>query len=74
MLVRVYKALSMKCVYVLLPFSKSIESVSDNPRSGRLATSVNDENIEKIRKLITEDRQLTVRMIADELLINRESV
>ncbi|GFV46985.1 hypothetical protein TNCV_3033821 [Trichonephila clavipes] len=29
---------------------------------------------EKVRKLITKDRQLTVRMKADELRINRESV
>ncbi|GFV58571.1 hypothetical protein TNCV_2897481 [Trichonephila clavipes] len=55
-------------------FSKSRESVSDNPRSGRLVTSVRDENIEKVRKLITKGRQLTVHVIADELQINRESM
>ncbi|GFU52263.1 uncharacterized protein TNCV_3052821 [Trichonephila clavipes] len=57
------------CVRVVHPFSKSKESVSDNPRSGTLATSVSDENIEKERKLITKDRLLTV-----ELHINRETV
>ncbi|GFU61467.1 hypothetical protein TNCV_2287651 [Trichonephila clavipes] len=52
------------------PFSKSRESVSDNPRSGRLATFVSDENIEKVRKLITKDRRLTVHMAVDELSSN----
>ncbi|GFT74111.1 uncharacterized protein TNCV_3708231 [Trichonephila clavipes] len=71
--VRVYEnqAQSMKCV---CPFSKSRESVSANNRTGKLATSVNDENIEKVRNLITEDPQLTMCMIARELQINRESV
>jgi len=77
MLVRVYEdqAVSMKCVYEWFArFREGRESVSDNPRSGRPATSVSDENIVKVRKLITNDRRLTVRMIADELQINRESV
>ncbi|GFV19272.1 hypothetical protein TNCV_1475581 [Trichonephila clavipes] len=51
-----------------------MESVSDSPRSERLATYVSDENIEKVRKLITENGQLTAGMIADELQINCESV
>ncbi|GFT48889.1 hypothetical protein TNCV_2771061 [Trichonephila clavipes] len=59
-------------VRVVHPFSKSKESVSDNPRSGRRVTFLCDENIEKVRKLITRDRHLTVRMIADELQINHE--
>ncbi|GFV09777.1 uncharacterized protein TNCV_2598321 [Trichonephila clavipes] len=45
MMVRVYEdqVLSMKCVYEW----KSREIISDSPRSGRLATSVSDENFEK---------------------------
>ncbi|GFU38430.1 transmembrane and TPR repeat-containing protein 1 [Trichonephila clavipes] len=63
-------------VQVVCPFPKSTESVSDPPqtRSGRLASSVSDENIEKVRKLIPKARQLTVRSIADELQISSESV
>ncbi|GFV19682.1 hypothetical protein TNCV_479081 [Trichonephila clavipes] len=64
----------MKCVRVVRLVLKCRESVSDNPRRGRLTTSVSDENIEKMRKLIANDRQLTLRMIADELQINRESM
>ncbi|GFV76888.1 uncharacterized protein TNCV_689581 [Trichonephila clavipes] len=70
MLVRVNEdqALSMKCVNNWFArFRKDRESVSDNPRSEKLVISVSDENIEKVRILITKDRQLTVRMIVDEL-------
>ena len=77
MLVRVYgdRALSMKCVYEWFArFRGGRESVSDNPRSGRPATAVSDENIEKVRTSITNDRRLTVHMIADELQINREAL
>ncbi|GFX77548.1 hypothetical protein TNCV_4025981 [Trichonephila clavipes] len=66
MLVHVHEdhALLMKCVYEWLArFREGLESVSGKTRSGRPATSVNDENIEKVRKLITKDRRLTVRMI-----------
>ncbi|GFT87871.1 uncharacterized protein TNCV_799771 [Trichonephila clavipes] len=70
-----HQALSMKCVYECFArFRKGRKSVSDKTRCGRPATSVSDENIEKVRKLITKDCQSTVRMIADELQINRESV
>ncbi|GFT03958.1 hypothetical protein TNCV_1731061 [Trichonephila clavipes] len=62
------------CVRVVLPFSKSRESVSDSLRSRKLEKPVSHENIEKVIKLITKDRQLTVRMIIDELQIDRESV
>ncbi|GFV76237.1 putative DD41D transposase [Trichonephila clavipes] len=40
------------CVRVVSQFSKSKESVADNARSRALETSVSDENIEKVRKLI----------------------
>ncbi|GFU40675.1 hypothetical protein TNCV_3230531 [Trichonephila clavipes] len=65
MLVRVYgdQELSMKCVYEWFArFRKGRERVSDNPCSGKSVTSVSDENIEKMMKLITKDRPLTVRV------------
>ncbi|GFV49879.1 uncharacterized protein TNCV_1391611 [Trichonephila clavipes] len=49
-------------------------ALPDNPCSGGLANSVSDKKIEKVRKLITEARQLTMGIIADELQINSESV
>ncbi|GFV55909.1 hypothetical protein TNCV_1390251 [Trichonephila clavipes] len=56
--------ISMKCVH------KGIEreSASDKTHSGRSVTSISDENIEKVRKLITK----AVRKIADEPQIKRE--
>ncbi|GFT15033.1 hypothetical protein TNCV_4316151 [Trichonephila clavipes] len=53
MLVRVYEdqALCVKCEYEneyeKFLKSRKRESVSDNPRSGRLATSISDKNIER---------------------------
>ncbi|GFX04402.1 hypothetical protein TNCV_3975481 [Trichonephila clavipes] len=60
------------CVRVVRLFSKSRENVSDNARNGRLATTVSYENFEKVRQLIAKDRQLTVRLIADEMQSKRE--
>ncbi|GFX52478.1 nitric oxide synthase, brain [Trichonephila clavipes] len=58
------QSLSMKSVYEWFArFREGRESVSDNPRSERPSTSVSDENIAKVSKLITEDRRLTVHMI-----------
>ncbi|GFV63249.1 HTH_48 domain-containing protein [Trichonephila clavipes] len=67
MLVRVHedRALSMKCVYDWFAcFREDRGSVCDKTRSGSPATSVSDENIEKVTKLITKDRRLTGQMTA----------
>ncbi|GFT02123.1 protein GVQW3 [Trichonephila clavipes] len=66
MLVRVYEdqALSVNCMYEWFAhFREGRENVSYNPRSERPVTSVSDENLEKVSKLITTDRRLTMRMI-----------
>ena len=46
----------------------------DDHRSGRPSTSRTDENVERVRQNVRSDRCLTVRMIADELGMNRERV
>ncbi|GFT21537.1 hypothetical protein TNCV_2307611 [Trichonephila clavipes] len=64
-MVRVYEdqALSMKCVYEwFIRVGEGRESISDNSRSERPVTSVSDENIEKVSKLITKDRRLNGRI------------
>ena len=44
-------------------FSEGRESVTDEERSGRPATSRTEENIAKFRQILRENRRLTVRSI-----------
>ena len=43
-------------------------------RSGRPSTSRTVDNVERVKQMVRGDRRLTVRMIEDELKINRDSV
>ena len=49
-------------------------SVTDEERSGWPATSRTEENIAKVCQIVRENRQLTVRSIAEEVNIDRETV
>ena len=51
-----------------------LESVTDDPKSGRPANVRTDENIERLRDMISSDRRLTIRIIAEELNMTKESV
>ncbi|GFU84960.1 HTH_48 domain-containing protein [Trichonephila clavipes] len=67
MLVRVHEdqTLSVKCAYEwFFRFREGRECVSEKTHSGKPVTSVSVESIEKVRKLITKVRLLTVRMLA----------
>jgi len=55
-------------------FSEGRESVTDEERSGWPATSRTEENIAKIRQIVCENCQLTVRSIAEQVNIDRETV
>jgi len=55
-------------------FSEGRESVTDEERSGRPATSRTEENIANVRQILRENRRLTVRSIEEEVNINRETV
>jgi len=55
-------------------FSEGRESVTDEERSGWPATSRTEENIAKIRQIVRENRRLTVRSIAEQVIIDRETV
>ena len=55
-------------------FSEGRESVTDEERSGRPATSKTEESIAKIRQIVCENHQLTVRSIAEQVNIDRETV
>jgi ribosomal protein S25 len=55
-------------------FSEGRESVTDEERSGWRAMSRTEEIIAKVGKIVREDRQLTVRSIAEQANINTEIV
>jgi len=77
MLVQVYGHNAMKKTTVykwVKRFSEVRESVTDKERSGRPATSRTEENIAKVRQIMRENRQLTVRSIAKQVNIDRETV
>jgi len=55
-------------------FSEGRESVTDEERSGRPATSRTEENIIKVRQIVHENCQMTVRSIAEQVNMDRETV
>jgi len=55
-------------------FSEGTECVTDEERSGRSATNRTEENVVKIREMFRENRRLTVRKIAEQVSIDRETV
>ena len=55
-------------------FKEGREEVENDHRSGRPSTSKTDENVERVRQKVRNDRRLTVRMIAEELGMNSERV
>jgi len=77
MLVQVYGDNAMKktAVYKWVKyFSEGRESVTDEGRSGWPATSKTGENIANICQIVRENHRLTVRSIAEQVNINRETV
>ena len=55
-------------------FSEGRESATDEGRSGRPATSRTEENIANVPQIVRENCRLTVRSIAEQVNIDRETV
>ena len=55
-------------------FWEGREDPKDDARSRCPSTSSGNENIDRVRSLMLSDRQLTVRMIAEELGLGQSSV
>ncbi|XP_027233874.2 uncharacterized protein [Penaeus vannamei] len=55
-------------------FKEGREDMEDNLRSGRPSTTRTEVNVERVRHMLRSDRRLTVRLMANELGINRDSV
>jgi len=54
-------------------FKSGVETIEDEARPGRPFSVRNEGLIAKVRKRIQEERCVTVRMMADEFGVNRET-
>jgi histone-lysine N-methyltransferase SETMAR len=55
-------------------FKEGREDVKFDESAGRPKTHRTDENVEKVRKLVRFDRLLSVRILGEELNLDRETV
>ena len=51
-------------------FSEGREVVENLPHASRRSTSVNDDNIEKVKKLVLENRRVGIREVAEALNVS----
>ncbi|XP_011874818.1 PREDICTED: putative uncharacterized protein FLJ37770 [Vollenhovia emeryi] len=51
-------------------FSEGREDVNDEERAGRPSTSITDENIDEVKKIVLANRRITVREVAVDLNIS----
>ena len=51
-------------------FQEGREEVEDDERPGRPSTSTTDENVEKVKEMIMNDRRITIREVANEVGIS----
>ena len=55
-------------------FHDEREDIEDDPKSGRPTECRNDNNVEKIFQLLLKNRHLSLRMLADEVNIGKDTV
>ena len=55
-------------------FREGRDDTKDDARTGRPTTSGTDSNVQRMRVLVCSDRCLTVRLMADSLDLDRETV
>jgi len=55
-------------------FRDGQEDIEDDPRSGRPTECRNDNNVEKIFQSLLQNRHLSLRMLADEVNIGKDTV
>ena len=51
-------------------FKEGREDINDSSRPGHASTSRTDENIEAVKKLVLDNRRITIRKIADDVGIS----
>jgi hypothetical protein len=55
-------------------FQDGRDNLQEDPRSGRPSTSRNSDTIANVREMVTRDLRWPLRMMADELNINKEKI
>ena len=73
MLTKAYdeSAMSKKRVYEWYKrFQNGREDVEDDERPGRPSRSTTDENMEKVKEMVMNDRRITIREVADDVGIS----
>ena len=55
-------------------FKGSPENVEYDPRSGRPISSINNQNVEVVRAVMAKDRRLSVRMTAEGMGLDKNTV
>jgi len=55
-------------------FKEGREVIEDLPRSGRPSTSLTEDNIKKVKEIVLENRNSSLREISHELKMSHESV
>ncbi|GBM58196.1 hypothetical protein AVEN_196703-1 [Araneus ventricosus] len=66
------ETVSKKCAFEW--FKRFRDGKEDEPRSGRPPTSTTPDNIERVRRMLADDRRLSLRMIAEALKIRLDNV
>ena len=77
MLEQVYKEQTLSLSTVSLRhkrFKEGCENLEVDPRCGRPSTSRSETNVELVKKIVRGDRRLTMRLISDELGLNRKRI
>ena len=73
MLTKAYgeSAINKKRVYEWYEhFQDGRKDVEDDERPGRPSTSTTDENLEKVKEMVMNDRRITIREVADDVGIS----
>lgn len=55
-------------------FKDGREEAEDKPRSGRPSTSTTDDNVDKVKEIVLENRHSSLREVAGVLKVSHESV